>query len=66
MSLQTYMQEQASTLARRARKRAAFDAARDAVARDDASGVTTESLLAELDAIRGPWPEQKERGAART
>ncbi len=66
MSLQAYMQEQVSTLARRARKRAAFDSARDAMERHDASDVTTESVLAHLDAIRGPWPEQDERRAARS
>ncbi|PXY32932.1 MULTISPECIES: antitoxin [Prauserella] len=64
-SLQAYMQEQASVLARRAKKKAAFDAARSALAADTGTGVTTESILADLDAIRGPWPGEESAARGR-
>ncbi|MBK1788770.1 hypothetical protein JHE00_30955 [Prauserella sp. ASG 168] len=59
------MQEQASVLARRAKKRAAFHTVRSAVADDGGGGVSTDSIVADLDAIRGPWPGDGSDSSAR-
>lgn len=58
-SLQSYMKEQMSVIARRARKRAVLEAMREALAKDTGTGVTTESIIRDLDAIRGPWPDEE-------
>ncbi|OQO93973.1 hypothetical protein B1813_05545 [Saccharomonospora piscinae] len=56
-SLQAYMREQVGTLARRARRKALFDSARESAAESGQGEISRESILADLDAIRGPWPE---------
>lgn len=58
-SLQSYMKEQMSVIARRARKQAVLQAMREALAKDTGTGVTTESIIRDLDAIRGPWPDEE-------
>ncbi|GAA1209199.1 FitA-like ribbon-helix-helix domain-containing protein [Prauserella alba] len=55
-SLQSYMREQAGFLARIARKRSVFERLRAELTERDESGVTAESVVADLNDIRGPWP----------
>lgn len=64
-SLQSYMREQAAELARRAKKRAAFEHMRAVLAKDKGTGVTTESIIRDLDAIRGPWPGEEQASDGR-
>jgi hypothetical protein len=50
------MQEQAAVMARRARKVTAFETLREALAKNPGTGVTTDSIIDDLDTLRGPWP----------
>jgi hypothetical protein len=54
------MQEQTGVLARRAKKKAAFDSLRDVLASDPGRGVTTASIIADLDVTRGSWPSSED------
>ncbi|OLT43074.1 hypothetical protein BJF85_03025 [Saccharomonospora sp. CUA-673] len=58
-SLQSYMREQAAFLARVARKRSVFERLRAELAERNEPGVTADSVLADLDDIRGPWPGEE-------
>ncbi|MBB3664923.1 MULTISPECIES: FitA-like ribbon-helix-helix domain-containing protein [Prauserella salsuginis group] len=59
-SLQSYMREQTGFLARVARKRSVFERVRAELADRDEPGVTTESVVSDLDDIRGRWPEDED------
>lgn len=59
-SLQSYMREQTGLLARIARKRSVFEHLRAELAERGDSSVTAESVVADLDDIRGPWPEDED------
>ncbi|GAA1225394.1 antitoxin VapB1 [Prauserella halophila] len=55
-SLQSYMREQAGFLARVARKRSVFERLRAELTERNEPGVTAETVVSDLDDIRGPWP----------
>ena len=52
-SLQSYMQEQATVMARRAKKRAAIEAVQAAWERNPGGGLTRDEIVAEVRAMRG-------------
>ena len=52
-SLQSYMQEQATVMARRAKKRAAIEAVQAAWERNPGGGFTRDEIVAEVRAMRG-------------
>ncbi|MTD53952.1 FitA-like ribbon-helix-helix domain-containing protein [Amycolatopsis pithecellobii] len=59
-SLQAYMREQTTVIAQRARKKAALDTVREMLSKDTGTGVTRESILEDLRAVRGPWPDEED------
>jgi uncharacterized protein (DUF1778 family) len=52
-SLQSYMQEQATVMARRAKKRAAIEAVQAAWERNPGGGLTRDEIVAEVRAMLG-------------
>jgi plasmid stability protein len=52
-SLQSYMREQATVMARRAKKRAAVEAVQEAWERTPGRGLTRDEIVTEVRAMRG-------------
>jgi plasmid stability protein len=52
-SLQSYMQEQATVMARRAKKRAAVEAVQEVWERTPGAGLTAGEIVTEVRAMRG-------------
>jgi uncharacterized protein (DUF1778 family) len=52
-SLQSYMQEQATVMAHRARKRAAVEAVREVWEQTPGGGLTSDEIVTEVRAMRG-------------